>query len=198
MGKKSNTTVDILGASITALEILKDGSNAISVIPRLGAVLARAPGLLKTIEKVYGFSGECKRLAQRTAELIRYIEKQITDNVHDIDADLTTNLEQLSVLLKAIRIDVVELKERKLVLKPPRSTNSIAEKLSDHTEALDSAWRSFGACCLLSMNRKVKKQMEWNEDQRESDENQVCHSRVRVVLTSSSVPNFSTFGLEAY
>ncbi|EMD33241.1 hypothetical protein CERSUDRAFT_76915 [Gelatoporia subvermispora B] len=182
MVKDSEVATDILKDSITILEALKDGSDAICTVPCVGAVFAGGLGLLKTIEtrglqRMNASNGKCRQLTKRTTELIQYIDKQIAENIDDIDAGLTTNLEELSELLGAIQIDVVKQEERKVIVKFLRSS-SIADKLSEHTEALDSAWRSFDAsnaltsiaCCLLSMTRKLRKQIELSEDQREFDD----------------------------
>lgn len=61
ISKKSAVATDLLGNAITALESLKDASNAVSAAPCLGAVFAGALGLLKTIE-VHARTRFCERV----------------------------------------------------------------------------------------------------------------------------------------
>lgn len=85
-------------------------------------------------------------------------------------------------LLEAIKTDVIKLKARKSVAKFFRAS-SIAGRLSEHTEALSSAWRSFDvrnrlhllflylltrslqACCMLSIDRKLNEHFRLTQDQ---------------------------------
>ncbi|EMD33243.1 hypothetical protein CERSUDRAFT_118277 [Gelatoporia subvermispora B] len=169
MGKKSDVATDVLGNAITVLEALKDASDAISAVPCLGAVFAAALGLLQTIERMNTSNERCKRLALRAQELAEYIEKRIAQNVDGVDEDLTANLNKLCALLRSIQTDVESLNRRKLFVKLLQSS-SIAGKLDDHIAALDSAWRSFDACCLLSIDRKLNEQKNLALSQRLYDD----------------------------
>ncbi|EMD35657.1 hypothetical protein CERSUDRAFT_106940, partial [Gelatoporia subvermispora B] len=164
MGKQSKIAPNVLGNSILSLEILKDTSNVISAVPLVGAVLAAAIGVLKAIERTNNSQTSCKRLAQRTSELVQYIEKRVTQSLDIVDADIVRNLMDISKILNDIHKDVEQESRRRYITRLLRNS-SISDKVNEYNEALDFAWRSFDICCLLSIDRRLRLDMRFDHNQ---------------------------------
>ncbi|KAI0760999.1 hypothetical protein BD413DRAFT_486754 [Trametes elegans] len=136
---------DIIAGLITGLEALQEVSDSISAVPFLGSIVSAALGIAKTVERIRGDRERYVRLARRVSDLSRHVHDSVAGDPHAMDENLKINMIELQFLLKEIRTDV-ECELRRKPLSRFLLQNSIAEKLEDRMDQLNSAWHSFDVC----------------------------------------------------
>ncbi|EMD37454.1 hypothetical protein CERSUDRAFT_114098 [Gelatoporia subvermispora B] len=169
MRKRSGLGSDIVGGSVAVLETIKEISAAISVVPGLGAAIGASIILLKTIEKVTELNERSERLVRRTTELIQHIEQRISQDVGAIDSDLTRNLANLASTLQYIESDLQQRHKRRFTSRLLHYS-STSSKLDEHIDTIERARDSFNVWCILSLDRKLNKQLQQTHKQATTDD----------------------------
>ncbi|KAI0635567.1 hypothetical protein C8Q77DRAFT_577303 [Trametes polyzona] len=148
---------DVIAATISSLELLKETSNTIAVVPFLGDIIGVVLGIAKTVERIRGDRERYIRLARCASELLRHIEDTITADPDTVDDKLRRNLEELHALLVRIEIDIQTQLGRsplaRLLLQA-----STTQMLEDRTHQLECAWRAFDTACLIDLRMKAATQ----------------------------------------
>ncbi|OCH86539.1 hypothetical protein OBBRIDRAFT_221080 [Obba rivulosa] len=148
---------DVLAHAISALETLRDVSNVVGSVPLFGVVIGAALSLLGTIQKVKGDKERCGRLATRTLELLRQMERSLATSTDIIDDDLRGDLVSIQSTLVDIQGDLNRVTSKNAGVRFLRQA-SIAASLDQHANILENALRSFNIACLIALRQKISEQ----------------------------------------
>ncbi|OCH89683.1 hypothetical protein OBBRIDRAFT_888228 [Obba rivulosa] len=169
--RHDDITTDIINDSIVLLEALRDASNAVGLVPLLGTVVGAFLSVLQIIERVKAVQDRGSRLTKRVIGLAKHIVETLRSDPDAVDANLEANLSSLLSTLSHIYIDI-EKRGKKNALSRFLRHGSFSDRLDEHIETLDSAWRSFDTCCLVSLRQKMDRQVQHQQRQAVFDEQQ--------------------------
>ncbi|OCH86534.1 hypothetical protein OBBRIDRAFT_220895 [Obba rivulosa] len=156
---------DVLANTITALEILKSTSDAISMVPLLGAVLGAALSLVSTIDRVRGDRDRSIRLAKRVSNLMMQVERSVASSRNALDDEnMATSLAALQSTLMGIQEDLEALAKRTILFRFLHR-GSMARRLEEHLERLDDVSRLFTIDCLVALRSKMALSTQYDDQQ---------------------------------
>ncbi|OCH91572.1 hypothetical protein OBBRIDRAFT_792170 [Obba rivulosa] len=140
----------------SALEVMKEASGAIPV-PMLSPILSSILSIVQTVETIKGDKERCIRLAKRAFDLAERVQEALSAETGAIDHRLSDELAGIFTLLTRIQADLEKWsKEKTWVRILHRGT--VSERLDEHVDSLDGAWRSFTALSLNALQRKLNAQ----------------------------------------
>ncbi|EMD31532.1 hypothetical protein CERSUDRAFT_119747 [Gelatoporia subvermispora B] len=142
MSRKKEVIRDILGAVSGIISCLKDVSDATSSVPAVGAALAAASHIFKTIDGVQKLDDRYVTLAKKIDSLAECVKIAEGDDPNNVDPVLRKELGKLLDLFKEIEVDIKKESSMNFIVRI-LCHSSMSGRFDDHTEALEGACQRF-------------------------------------------------------